>query len=152
MLRPIMPDDIQWLVPLASIEASYAGGTLFGARMVEIERGRTVFEMAITADTAGGANGGVHGGILASLADIGVVAAVLSTCRQGEQMRGTAELNISYLRPAVGKLIRVESQVIKKGRGLAVGDVDLTNDRGSLIAKARVTYAIGAAGGGPRAG
>ena len=148
MLRRIMADDVQWLVPLRSIEASYAGGTLFGARLTEIARGRTVFEMAITADTAGGANGGVHGGILASLADIGVVAAVLSTCRQGEQMRGTAELNISYLRPATGKLIRVESNVIKKGRALAVGDVDLTNDRGALIAKARVTYAIGAAHGG----
>ena len=141
-----MSDHPPWLVPLQSIEASYRGGTLFGARLTEIERGRTVFEMAITADTAGGANGGVHGGILASLADIGVVAAVLSTCRQGEQMRGTAELNISYLRPAVGRRIRVESLVIKKGRSLAVGDVELSNDRGALIAKARVTYAIGAAG------
>ena len=146
MMRRIMADDVRWLVPLQSIEASYRGGTLFGARLTEIERGRTVFEMAITADTAGGANGGVHGGILASLADIGVVAAVLSTCRQGEQMRGTAELNISYLRPAVGRRIRVESLVIKKGRSLAVGDVELSNDRGALIAKARVTYAIGAAG------
>ena len=146
MMRRIMADDVRWLVPLQSIEASYRGGTLFGARLIEIERGRTVFEMAITADTAGGANGGVHGGILASLADIGVVAAVLSTCRQGEQMRGTAELNISYLRPAVGRRIRVESLVIKKGRSLAVGDVELSNDRGALIAKARVTYAIGAAG------
>ena len=108
--------------------------------------------MPITGETAGGANGGVHGGILASLADIGVVAGVLSTCRQGEQMRGTAELNISYLRPAIGELIRVESNVIKKGRSLAVGDVDLTNERGSLIAKARVTYAIGAAGGAGHGG
>lgn len=142
-----MADDVRYLVPLHSIEASYAGGTLFGARLTAIERGRTVFEMPITQHTAGGANGGVHGGILASLADIGVVAAVLSTCREGEQMRGTAELNISYLRPAIGAFIRVESEVIKKGRSLAVGDVDLTNDRGALIAKARVTYSIGSADG-----
>jgi len=147
-----MADEVAWLVPLRSIEASYVGGTLFGARLVELARGRTVFEMPITRETAGGANGGVHGGILASLADIGVVAAVLSTCRQGEQMRGTAELNISYLRPAIGQLIRVESNVIKKGRSLAVGDVDLTNERGALIAKARVTYAIGAAGGAGHGG
>ena len=152
MLRGTMADEVAWLAPLRSIEASYGGGTLFGARLVELARGRTVFEMPITGETAGGANGGVHGGILASLADIGVVAAVLSTCRQGEQMRGTAELNISYLRPAIGELIRVESNVIKKGRSLAVGDVDLTNERGALIAKARVTYAIGAAGGAGHGG
>ena len=52
-----MSNDVAWLVPLASIEASYAGGTLFGARLTEIARGRTVFEMPITADTAGGAGG-----------------------------------------------------------------------------------------------
>ncbi len=137
-----MPDDIEYLVPIGEIRSRYATATLFGERFIEIDRGRTVLELPITRDTAGGARGGVHGGILASLADVGVVAAVLSTCRVGEQMQGTAELNISYLRPAVGSKIRVESNVIKKGRSLAVGDVDLLSDQGKLIAKARVTYSI----------
>ena len=137
-----MSNDVHYLVPLADIEERYGANSLFGERFVEIERGRTVLEMPITRHTAGGARGGVHGGVLASLADIGVVAAVLSTCRVGEQMQGTSELNISYLRPAVGALVRVESTVIKKGRSLAVGDVDLLSERGKLIAKARVTYSI----------
>ena len=141
-----MSDQIHYLVPLDEIRGRYAASTLFGERFVEIERGRTVLEMPITRNTAGGARGGVHGGILASLADVGVVAAVLSTCRVGEQMQGTAELNISYLRPAVGSKIRVESNVIKKGRSLAVGDVDLLSDQGKLIAKARVTYSISQTG------
>ncbi len=137
-----MADEIDYLVPLTEIEARYAADSLFGERFTEIARGRTVLEMPITRHTAGGARGGVHGGVLASLADIGVVAAVLSTCRAGEQMQGTSELNISYLRPAVGSTVRVESTVIKKGRALAVGDVDLRSDQGKLIAKARVTYSI----------
>ncbi len=141
-----MSDDVQYLVPLPEIESRYGTTSLFGERFIEITRGRTVLELPITKDTAGGARGGVHGGVLASLADIGVVAAVLSTCRVGEQMQGTSELNISYLRPAVGSKIRVESNVIKKGRSLAVGDVDLLSDQGKLIAKARVTYSIGQLG------
>ncbi|MYB21596.1 MAG: PaaI family thioesterase [Chloroflexi bacterium] len=141
-----MTDEIQYLVPLHEIEARYGTNSLFGERFTEISRGKTVLELPITRDTAGGARGGVHGGILASLADIGVVAAVLSTCRVGEQMQGTSELNISYLRPAVGSKVRVESTVIKKGRSLAVGDVDLLSDQGKLIAKARVTYAISQTG------
>ena len=141
-----MVDEIQYLAPLPEIEARYGTNSLFGERFIEISRGRTVLELPITRDTAGGARGGVHGGILASLADIGVVAAVLSTCRVGEQMQGTSELNISYLRPAVGSMVRVESTVIKKGRSLAVGDVDLLSDQGKLIAKARVTYAISQTG------
>ena len=137
-----MADDIQYLVPLPEIESRYGTHSLFGEQFTEISRGRTVLEMPITRHTAGGARGGVHGGVLASLADIGVVAAVLSTCRVGEAMQGTSELNISYLRPAVGSKVRVESNVIKKGRTLAVGDVDLLSDQGKLIAKARVTYSI----------
>ena len=39
----------------AALRRPNAGGTLFGARLTEIARGRTVFEMPITADTAGGA-------------------------------------------------------------------------------------------------
>ena len=141
-----MTDEIRYLVPLPEIESRYSSNSLFGERFTEITRGRTVLEMPITQHTAGGARGGVHGGVLASLADIGVVAAVLSTCRVGEQMQGTSELNISYLRPAVGSNVRVESTVIKKGRALAVGDVDLFSDQGKLIAKARVTYSISQTG------
>jgi len=58
-------------------------------------------------------------------------------------LRGEAE------RPdgqAVGSKVRVESNVIKKGRTLAVGDVDLLSDQGKLIAKARVTYSISQTG------
>ena len=141
-----MAEAINYLVPLPEVEARYGEVSLFGERFTEIERGRTVLEMPITRDTAGGARGGVHGGVLASLADIGVVAAVLTTCRVGEQMQGTAELSISYLRPAVGAKVTVESNVIKKGRALAVGDVDLRSDQGKLIAKARVTYSIAQVG------
>lgn len=142
-----MTDEPDWLVPLPQIQARYGASSMHGERMVEIDRGRTVFELPITKAVGGGVGNSVHGGILATLADIAVVSAVLTTCRRGEQMRGTCELNISYLRPAVGKLVRVESNVIKKGRSLAVGDVDLTNEDGALIAKARVTYAIAQVGG-----
>ena len=141
-----MPDDADYLVPLEQIRARYGQASMHGERLREIERGRTVFELPITKEVGGGVGDSVHGGILATLADIGVVSAVLSTCRAGEAMRGTCELNISYLRPAVGEMVVVDSRVIKKGRSLAVGDVDLTNEDGALIAKARVTYAIAQVG------
>ena len=142
-----MPAEADYLVPLELIRARYGRAAMHGERLRTIERGRTVFEMPITKQVGGGVGNSVHGGILATLADIGVVSAVLSTCRKGEEMRGTCELNISYLRPAVGEMVVVESRVIKKGRSLAVGDVDLTNEEGALIAKARVTYAIAQTGG-----
>lgn len=141
-----MPDeDVDWLVPLDAIMAGrQAGGSdLFGAELVSVERGRTVYRLVPTSAVAGGADGGVHGGVLAALVDMAVVTAVLSACKQGDEMRGTAELNISYLRPAVGQELRATAQIIKKGRSLAVGDVEIHNDEGVLVAKGRATYALG---------
>jgi len=92
--------------------------------------------------TLGGVGGSVHGGILASLVDIACIGAVRSTIGPDEAMAGTAELNISYLRPALGAVVVTEGRVLKKGRSLAVIDVDCSDGKGRLFAKGRVVYAI----------
>ncbi len=141
-----------WLVSLDSIRQSYqsgrrgeGGSELFDVTLVEVDRGKTVFRLPITRGVGGGVAGGVHGGVIAALVDIGVVAAVLSACKQGDQMRGTAELNVSYLRPAIGEALVATTSILKKGGSLAVGDVDVHNDQGTLVAKGRATYALGRA-------
>lgn len=147
-----------WLAPLESLigPASERGSglLLFGAWLSEVDRGRAVVRMAVTEKTAGGAQGGVHGGVIASLVDMALVAATLTMCRQGEEMRGTAELSVSYLRPAVGEELIATCEILKKGRTLVVGDVELRNERNVLVAKGRGTYAVGpasreGASGGP---
>ncbi len=147
-----MVREEDWLTSLESIRQSYGGGRqgeggseLFNVTLVEVERGKTVFRLPITAEVGGGVAGGVHGGVIAALVDIGVVSAVLSACKRGDAMRGTAELNVSYLRPAVGEALIATTTILKKGSSLAVGDVDVHNDQGSLVAKGRVTYALGRA-------
>lgn len=141
--------EADWLVDLDAIRATYAAGggsrALFGVEFVSVERGQTVFRLPITPEVGGGVAGGVHGGVLAALADIAVVAATLSACKRGDAMRGTAELNISFLRPAVGRALTATGTILKKGSALAVGEVEIHNDEGALVAKARVTYAIGRA-------
>ena len=142
-----------WQVSLDAIRLSYrpgvrgTGGTaLFDVELIEVDRGLTVFRLPITDAVRGGVGGGVHGGVIAALVDIGLVSAVLSACRQSDEMRGTAELNVSYLRPAQGKALITRTTILKKGRTLAVGDVDVENDAGVLVAKGRGTYALGQRG------
>jgi len=141
----------QWLLPLESLVGPSVGRQnelmLFGARVTEVDRGRAVVRLQVTEDTAGGAQGGVHGGVIASLVDMALVTATVTMCQVGEEMRGTAELNVSYLRPAVGEELIASCEVLKKGRSLAVGDVEVRNDRDVLVAKGRGTYAVGPAGG-----
>jgi uncharacterized protein (TIGR00369 family) len=80
--------------------------------------------------------------VLSALVDIVTLSAVSSVARPDEQMAGTAELNVSYLRPALGDAVIAEARVLKKGRTLAVVDVDITGTDGRLVAKGRVSYAL----------
>lgn len=92
--------------------------------------------------TPGGVAGSVHGGILATMVDVATLGAVASAVGPREQMNGTAELNISYLRPALSKRVVAEGRLLKKGRTLAVVDVDISDGQGRLFAKGRVQYAL----------
>ena len=58
-----------------------------------------------------------------------MLVAVFADMREGEQPAGTAELNISYLRPAHGDHVFADANVIKRGRQLAVIDVDITDNK-----------------------
>ncbi len=139
-------ENSDWYISLDAIRsrrvADDEGKPLFGEQLIEVERGKAAFRLPITPAVGGGAAGGVHGGVLSALADISVTTAVLSVCRRNDQMRGTAELNISYLRPAQGNALTATATIIKKGRMLVVGQVDITNDDGTVVATARVTYAL----------
>jgi uncharacterized protein (TIGR00369 family) len=102
----------------------------------------------VTEKVRGGVGGSVHGGVLSSLVDIATILAVSTLVQPHEQMAGTAELNISYLRPALGAAVYAAARVLKKGRSLAVCDVDLTDLDGRLLAKGRVAYALRRRGDG----
>jgi|SRR5579883_1648272 uncharacterized protein (TIGR00369 family) len=92
--------------------------------------------------TPRGAGNGLHGGVLASLVDIAALAAIGSVVGPNDIMSGTAELNISYLRPAVGELVVTEARVLKKGRALVAVDIDISDGHGRLFSKGRVQYAL----------
>lgn len=90
----------------------------------------------------GGVAGSLHGGVLSALADIAALGAMTGLFTTREQPAGTAELSISFLRPALGAYVLVEGRVLKKGRTLAVIDIDITRPDSKPVAKGRVTYAL----------
>src|SRR5262249_6998339 len=90
----------------------------------------------------GGVAGSFHGGVLCSLADIATLAAMQGLFTHRERAGGTAELSISFLRPALGSHVTAEARVLKNGRTLAVIDVDIKAPDGRVVAKARVSYAL----------
>jgi uncharacterized protein (TIGR00369 family) len=113
-----------------------------GITLDEVRPGFARIVMQTSSLTMGGIGGSVHGGLLATMVDIVMLEALSSTRQPGDQFAGTAELSISYLRPALGKRVFAEATVIKKGRSLAVSEVSITDEQGRLCARGRTTYAV----------
>lgn len=85
--------------------------------------------------------GSVHGGVLASLIDGAVGSAVRSTLSQ-DQVSTTVELKINYLRPAKGSYLLAKAKLSHRGRTLAVGQAEIVNPDGKLVAMGTATYMI----------
>lgn len=113
-----------------------------GAELEARRPGWARYRLPVTPEVRGGVAGSAHGGAICTLVDVAAIAAVATMLRPDERMAGTAELSVSFLRPAVGHTIYAEATLLKKGRTLAVCAVDVTNDAGKLVAVGRVGYAM----------
>jgi uncharacterized protein (TIGR00369 family) len=82
-----------------------------------------------------------HGGVIASLADSAGINAVMTTLQKNEKSL-TLEMKINFLLPAKDPEIYAEGKVVRRGKRIAVSDVDVKNIEGRLIAKAIVTCTI----------
>jgi uncharacterized protein (TIGR00369 family) len=84
--------------------------------------------------------GYIHGGAITTLCDTSVAVALFTMIEDDEKIL-TIELKVNFLEPADGD-IRSTAKILHKGRKTAVGEVDVTNMSGILVAKALVTYYV----------
>jgi uncharacterized protein (TIGR00369 family) len=86
----------------------------------------------------------VHGGAIASLADIAATAAAWSDAPIPATIRGlTVSLTITYLARSEQEDLLAVARVLHRGRSLVYLDIDVKNTSGNAVAKALVTYKLG---------
>ena len=84
--------------------------------------------------------GTVHGGVLATLVDTAMGAAVRSSTGD-EDVPATSQLTITYLRPARPGTLTVTAEVRKQGEHLTVCEADVEQD-GKALVHAVATFAV----------
>ena len=115
-----------------------------GVTVEEVERGRLVMsvpfdEKLVNPDPEGTAV--VHGGIAATLVDTASGFALRTTFDDPtEAALTTADLNVSYLRPATADL-RAEAEVVRAGGSMGVTEVTVESE-GSEVAVGRASYRL----------
>lgn len=123
--------------------------TTMGFTLVEIEKGRAVFE-GNPDQTVYNPIGSVHGGYAATLLDSACGCAVHASLR-ADQGYTTLELKVAYHRPlsdASGP-VRAEGKILSIGRRTAFAEARLTDRDGRLCATATSTLLIFALEGTP---
>lgn len=114
-----------------------------GLELLEARPGGAVIGMACRPDFGGNSDGTyVHGGLLATLADIAGDFALVTELGYGLP---TIDLRVDYLRPAKpDDYLRATGTVVRRGRTLGVADVAVTNGDGRQLAVARGLYSTAA--------
>jgi uncharacterized protein (TIGR00369 family) len=108
---------------------------LIGFDVVSVEPGESVVEFQAT-EVHRNPMGTLHGGILCDIADAAMGIAYASNLNESESFT-TLELKINFLKPVWNARLRATGRVVKQGR--TVGMVDVTDEKGSLVARATST-------------
>jgi uncharacterized protein (TIGR00369 family) len=87
------------------------------------------------------AYGSAHGAAVFAPAD-SAVAMALQGLVEKDEVFTTVEMKINYIRPFSKGEIIAEAAITHKGGNLAIGEVDVRDSQGRLVAKALATYMI----------
>ena len=115
---------------------------LVGYRIQTVERGRSVFELE-PAEYHYNPFATVHGGILSTLLDAAMTAAVITTL-PGEKTCSTLEIKVNFIRPVTAEtgVLRCEARPVHVGRRFATAEGHLRDTAGRLIAHGLSTCSI----------
>ncbi len=105
---------------------------LLGLRVLESSEGMGKAAMPVREDFLQQA-GVVQGGLIVTLADHALYLATRSLLSP-EESSVTVELKINFISPAKDGELIGWSKVISRGKTIVVGEVEVRNDRGTLIA------------------
>ena len=110
---------------------------LLGFKLAEVSEGHATVLLEAGPKHAN-PMGTLHGGILCDIADAAMGIAYASTL-DGEGSFTTIELKINFLKPIWSAKLRADGRVVKRGRTIGLTECDITDEKGSLVAKASST-------------
>jgi len=113
---------------------------LLGTRCVLKEPGRTRYELTVGPNHLN-KRGVAHGGVVASLLDTALGAAVI-TSMAPEEWTGTLELSVQFREPVLPGVITAEGRVARRGRSIAFAEGEIRDPAGRILATAHGVWTI----------
>jgi len=111
---------------------------LLGIEFVDVAKGWAKMRMPF-AEKLTNSSGISHGGALFTLADSTGSMALVSMAAKGEVVT-TVEMKINFIKPFDGGEVVAEANILHCGKTTALGDIELKDESGGLIAKGSATF------------
>ena len=112
---------------------------LVGLNFTEMDDGHSRGVVEVTDDLKN-PHGVLHGGVLYTMADTGMGAAVYTELGADESC-ATIEVKINYLQPVKEGEVVCETEIVNEGRSVAYLESELLND-GETVARATGSYSV----------
>ncbi|MDA0206714.1 MAG: PaaI family thioesterase [Acidobacteria bacterium] len=113
---------------------------LLALRLVEDHEDGVTVELPLREEFSN-SDGYLHGGVTAALIDGSLGVAIQR--RYGPERRGTTtEMKVNFLRPAHQGVLTARARIIKAGRTLVVGEVNVFDQERRHIAVGLLTYML----------
>ena len=112
-----------------------------GIQLVQLSP-TTVLTMELGEDVRGLAPGSVHGGMLATFADIACAVALWRSFERDVEIPITTDMHMRYYRQPKGGPLRAEASVVYRGTRLLSTECAVTDAQERLLARATATYMI----------
>jgi len=113
---------------------------LIGFEFVSIDLGRSTFVLDASPKHAN-PMGTLHGGILCDLADAALGMAMASSL-EDEETFTSLDLTLKFLKPVWKARLRAEAVLVKRTRSLGLLECEVTDEGGSLVARAYSTCMV----------
>lgn len=107
--------------------------------LVEMQEGRAVLALPFS-HTVENRKGNIHGGAIASLADVAMGQAIRAA-QEGLFSLSTVNMNVSYLAPGAGDLT-AHARCTRMGGTMAFAEVDIVSGDGALAATATGVFRV----------
>ena len=121
-------------------EATTPFNELLGTRCLLREKGLARYELGVDSVHLN-RRGVAHGGVVASLLDTALGAAVVSSIAK-EEWCGTLELSIQFREPVRPGVVMAEGRVARRGRTAAFAEGELRDASGKILATAHGVWTI----------
>jgi uncharacterized protein (TIGR00369 family) len=118
-----------------------------GIELGQLSPTTTTITMTMGDEWRGGAPGSIHGGILATFADIGQAISLWNAFDAGSQVPVTTDMHVRYYRQPHAGPLTAQSTVVHRGRRLLGTESVVTDAEARVLARSTATYMVVPFGG-----